>query len=70
MLLESLSSFIQVQQKVKKEADGLPPGSVVAGLNVAAAGFRGDRGLKAGPVVEGSNGTVGKPGGECRWAGH
>lgn len=34
---------------------------MVAGLKVAAAGFRGERGLKAGPVEEGSSGTVGKP---------
>lgn len=36
---------------------------MVAGLKVAAAGLRGTRGLKAGPVEEGSSGTVGRPGG-------
>ena len=39
-----------------------PPGSVVAGLKLAAAGFSGVRGVKEGPVEEGSRGTVGKPG--------
>lgn len=67
---KSLQFFFTRQQKSGKEADELPPGSVVAGLKVAAAGFRGDRGLKAGPVEEGSSGTVGRPGGEWRWAGH
>lgn len=41
-----------------------PPGSVVAGLKLVAAGFSGVRGLKEGLVEEGSRGTVGKPGGE------
>lgn len=41
-----------------------PPGSVVAGLKLVAAGFSGVRGLKEGLVAEGSRGTVGKPGGE------
>lgn len=70
MQQESLSSFFTCQQKSEKEANELPPGSVVAGLKVAAAGFRGERGLKAGPVEEGSSGTVGKPGEKWRWAGH
>lgn len=40
------------------------PGSVLAGLKLVAAGFRGARGLKEGLVEEGSRGTVGKPGGK------
>lgn len=70
MLLENLSSFFTLQPKRDEEEGEFPPGSVVAGLKVAAAGFRGERGLKAGPVAEGSSGTVGKPGGEWKWAGH
>lgn len=41
-----------------------PPGSVVAGLKLVAAGFSGVRGLREGLVEEGSSGTVGKPGEE------
>lgn len=41
-----------------------PPGSVVEGLKLVAAGFSGVRGLREGLVEEGSRGTVGKPGGE------
>lgn len=38
-----------------------PPGSVVAGLKLVAAGLRGVRGLRDGLVEEGSRGTVGRP---------
>ncbi len=41
-----------------------PPGSVVEGLKLVAAGFSGVRGLREGLVEEGSRGTVGKPGGK------
>lgn len=39
---------------------------MVAGLKLAAAGFRGVRVVNVGPAEEGSSGTVGKPGGEGR----
>lgn len=38
-----------------------PPGSVVDGLKVVAAGFSGVTGLKEGLMVDGRRGTVGNP---------
>lgn len=38
-----------------------PPGSVVAGLKLAVAGFSGVSGVREGLVEVGSKGTVGKP---------
>lgn len=65
VLLQSVSSYSPVgKTRTRKEAREHPPGSVVAGLKEAAAGLRGVRWLKAGPVEEGSSGTVGRPGGE------
>lgn len=65
VLLQSVSSYSPVgKTQTRKEAREHPPGSVLAGLKEAAAGLRGVRWLKAGPVEEGSSGTVGRPGGE------
>lgn len=45
----------------KPPGRGIRPGSVVAGLKLALAGFSGVRGLRDGLLEEGSRGTVGKP---------